>query len=49
MPKSSEMIVVITPTMRLLTSARVRWLPVSVENAARKLSRVMWLKKGVAS
>ncbi len=34
MPKITAMIVVQTPMMKLLTSARPKWLPSFVENAA---------------
>jgi hypothetical protein len=37
------MTVVQMPMKKLLTSARPKWLPSCVENAARKLSSVMWV------
>ena len=43
------MAVVTTPMITLLTRAWPKWLPVEVENAARKFSMVTWVGHGVVS
>ncbi len=48
-PTISPIAVVTAPMIVLLTSARAKWLPASVENTFAKLSNVTWVGHGVVS